>query len=405
MLQQALTVIAPIRPGEVEALEHILKVFGSETDSSVTPYFHRSPSTHFARWVILDAPDQAVDPHLLFTSNHDGDFNAYMQELVETVGSEMEKVWQKCEGYSIGTALDTARFTAFIKQYSFPSQAFYIAYRGESVQSILNAIEIRKKFDKILDFQEASLTLKGLYNLLPNRLKTITKPTPDPQRQTYEDSSGQSGTSWILTLLERLIGIRLRDNDPSDRLKFDADQKARIEESKQVEDNIVQNQMIILIAIKPNLKSRLLLRLILWLVSRRAEQSQGNLSGITTIHFARWAIVDKGILSQSDQSYLLFESNYDGSWDSYIDDFVEFASTRMNLIWGNCVDYSSRGSRDIAWFKQHIRKHQFPAQVFYSAYPNLTVKNILTDLEISRSVAQFLTQPNVKHFLSGSYHS
>ena len=405
MVQKALTVIAPIKSGEVEALKHILNKSGWEIGGSADAYFHKSPSTHFARLVILDDSDQAVGPHLLFTSNHDGDFNAYMQELVENMGSEMEEVWRQCEGYSIGTALDTARFTEFIRKHSLKSQAFYIAYRGESVQSILSAIKIRDKIDKILDYQGTSHKLQEVYGLLPDRLKSIANPSSDFPKKIYQDNSTQAGSSWILNLLERIVGIKLEDNDPSDRLTFNSDQQDRIEESKQVEDKIVQNQMITLIAIKPSLKSKLLLRLILWLANRRAERSKGNLSGITTIHFARWAIVDKGILSQSDQSYLLFESNYDGSWDSYIDDFVQFASTRMNLIWGNCVDYSSRGCKDVAWFKQHIRKNQFPAQVFYSAYPNLTVKNILTDLEISHSVAQFLTQADVKQFLSGSYHS
>ena len=406
MEQQALTVIAPIKPGEVEALKHTLnQKSGRAIDGPANTFFHQSPSTHFARLVILDAPDQAVDPHLLFTSNYDGDFNAYMQELVETVGSDLAEVWQKCEGYSAGTALDNARFTEFIQKHSLKSQAFYIAYRGESVQSVLSAIEIRKKLDEILDYPEAAGKLTEIYKFLPERLKSIANSSSVPQTKIYQNNSTQAGSSWILDWLERIIGIQPRDNDPSDRLKFSDDQKARNGESKLVEDEIVQNQMITLIAIKPDLKSQLLLRLILWLANRRAEQSKGNLSGITTIHFARWAIVGKGILSQGDHAYLLFESNYDGSWDSYIDDFVQFASTRMNLIWGNCLEYSSRGCRDAAWFKQHIRKHQFPAQVFYSAYPDLTVKNILTDLEISHSFAQFLAQADVKQFLSGSYHS
>ena len=405
MVQQALTVIAPIKSGEVEALERILEKSRRSIGESADAYFQKSPSTHFARFVILDDPDQAVDPHLLFTSNHDGSFNAYMQELVTTMGSEMDDVWQKCEGYSEGVALNATRFTEFIQKHSLKSQAFYIAYRGETVQSVLSAIKIRKRMDEILDFHGVGHKLKEVYDCLPDRLKSIADSSFVPEKKIYQDNSTQAGSSGILDLLERIIGVKYEDNDPSDRLPINHIQTARNEKSKLVEDAIVQNQMITLIAIKPDLKSKLLLRLILWLANRRAAQSKGNLSGITTIHFARWAIVDEGILSQSNQSYLLFESNYDGSWDSYIDDFIQFASTRMNLIWGNCIDYSSRGCKDAAWFKQHIRKHQFPAQVFYSAYPNLTVKNILNDLEFSYSAAQLFTQPDVKQFLSGSYHS
>ena len=41
----------------------------------------------------------------------------------------------------------------------------------------------------------------------------------------------------------------------------------------------------------------------------------GELGGIPTIHFAKWALIDGG-------ARLLFLSNYDGSWETYLDDFL-----------------------------------------------------------------------------------
>ena len=133
------------------------------------------------------------------------------------------------------------------------------------------------------------------------------------------------------------------------------------------------------------------------------------LSGITTIHFARWAIIDNG-------KNLLFESNYDGSWEKYIDDFVDLSAFGMNMIWANCIGFPRAGCRDIDSFKLYIRQSQLPTQVFYSAYPQETVHNLINDLvcrraveklldlnESSKAVAELLKQKDVRQFLSGRY--
>ena len=102
----------------------------------------------------------------------------------------------------------------------------------------------------------------------------------------------------------------------------------------------------------------------LWVGSGAGKKSNGALSGISTIHFARWVIIDNG-------TKLLFESNYDGSWERYIDDFIDKASVGLNAIWGNCPEYP-RGCCDIEAFKKSIRDNQVPSQFFYSAYPETT---------------------------------
>ena len=94
---------------------------------------------------------------------------------------------------------------------------------------------------------------------------------------------------------------------------------------------------------------------------------------------------------------MLFESVYDGSWESYIDDFVDHAASGMDAIWANCIGYPKGGSRDIEYFKQLIRNHQHPAQVFYSAYPNQTVKNIASDKALRNDLSSAFL------FMSGSY--
>src|SRR5262249_22290212 len=155
--------------------------------------------------------------------------------------------------------------------------------------------------------------------------------------------------------------------------------------------DVVQHQMTVVSPIKPGLWSHIYIRLVFLLVSMQARRSRGSLSGVATIHFARWVIIDDG-------AHLLFESNYDGSWESYIDDFVDFASTGMNVIWGTAVDFPSVGCRDIEAFKQIIRRYQRVTQVFYSAYPGSSVKNNLNDLSLARAVTQRRPNETVRRF-------
>ena len=51
-----------------------------------------------------------------------------------------------------------------------------------------------------------------------------------------------------------------------------------------------------------------------------------------TIHFARWVFLD-------DKKRLLFASNYDGSLESYMDDFINKVAWGINLVFSNGVGY------------------------------------------------------------------
>ena len=51
-----------------------------------------------------------------------------------------------------------------------------------------------------------------------------------------------------------------------------------------------------------------------------------------TVHFAHWAFINNG-------SRLMFFSNFDHSWDSYLDDFIEKAHGGLTLAWGSGVGF------------------------------------------------------------------
>ncbi len=101
----------------------------------------------------------------------------------------------------------------------------------------------------------------------------------------------------------------------------------------------------------------------------------GQLGGIPTIHFAKWLLIDSG-------RRLLFFSNYDSSWESYLGDFVDQAAAGLNLAWSCTREYPKTtllafgGANDEESFKAWGRACQVPTQVFYSAYPDLSIQAI-----------------------------
>jgi hypothetical protein len=395
--QTPLTAILTLRTDNLDALKAELeKISRQMSDPAQPTWFAKSPSTHFARWVILDDPEQNIANRLLFISNHDGTIPDYLQELVETIGPEMDSVWRHCEGYQPGDALDVEAFTQFMLQHSLKPQAFYIGCRDTTASEILAAKTLRQRVDRLAQTYAADLEapLRELSALTPGRSPQPTLP------------------AWVLSQIERLrnlaiflqswVGIFPSQNNPGDRIVPQPSQKARLQTLTDIEDQcrencILPNQLTTVSPIKSKFH-KLILRIVLGLVNLVGQTSRGRLIGISSIHFARWVIVDQGILNDSRTSYLIFESNYRGSWDNYLNDFVYKTLIPMNLIWGNLKDFPVKGCQDMEMFKQHQRLRQYPAQVYYCAYPELSVQNILCDRTLARAMR------DLEDYLNGSYN-
>ena len=106
---------------------------------------------------------------------------------------------------------------------------------------------------------------------------------------------------------------------------------------------------------------------------------------ISTIHFARWVIFD-------DDQRLLFTSNFDGSWESYLRDFSQKTPEGMDHIFGHCKGYPAGGCRDFEAFQAYVRKYQVPTDLFYAAYPDASVKAVLEALRVKGLTDEFLRQ-------------
>ena len=155
------------------------------------------------------------------------------------------------------------------------------------------------------------------------------------------------------------------------------------------EDHKVQNQMTHVVPVKPGRFRRATLNFVLAAIDflARFKWNQGDLGGIPTIHFARWMLIDGG-------ERLLFFSNFDGSWENYLGDFIDRASAGLTGVWSNTVEFPPahnliyEGARQAEAFKNWTRKYQIETQVWYSAYPNVTVANQLDALRLCQAPAR-----------------
>ena len=125
----------------------------------------------------------------------------------------------------------------------------------------------------------------------------------------------------------------------------------------------------------------------------------GKLMGIPTIHFARWVMID-------NQKRMLFFSNFDGSWQQYLGDFIDKSGWGLTAIFSNTENFpTSRylfwgGAYDEEHFLAWSRYYQIPTHVWYCAYPHLSIKNVTTNSIIRSELMRDLNEHQAQTFLN-----
>jgi len=134
-----------------------------------------------------------------------------------------------------------------------------------------------------------------------------------------------------------------------------------------------------------------------WGVLGRIKQVQLDLTQLSFIHFARWVIIKRGQFPRVDASqkeealnydYLLFESNFNGDWEKYIDAFSQVVPGGMDNIWRWSVKYPQ--SRPITPFLNYIRNCQYDTDYYYSAYPGASTNDVRGALLLGEKLEAFV---------------
>ena len=130
---------------------------------------------------------------------------------------------------------------------------------------------------------------------------------------------------------------------------------------------------------------------LLFMAARGLPERLMGLLGLSLIHFARWVIIkpddwpDLGQGKQQlDNDYMLFCSNFNGTWDQYIDAFSDGIPSGLNLFWFSATKYPL--SIPITPFKNYIAHNQINTDYFYNATPGSAQRDIKTSLKVYDAV-------------------
>jgi hypothetical protein len=417
--QEALTVISRIKPGQVQTVKGILGTIADHRDGWNIVPFAKLPNVHFGRFVVFDETadldGNAIPAQLALMTNVDAPLDAHLRDLATICGAGLDTVFEHCETYPGVAGRTPAARLSFLRQHHTRASAFYVNRQGRTVQQILGEEQLRRAINDHLDSADFSghspeMVRGAIVAFIASRadLRWALHPpnSPSPMWRTTElvNMVGYAVLAIVilplLLLASPLLILLLRSHERRDipdtaRAPAEAVRRLRADE-----DYWMQNQVTAAGLFKPGWFRFLLAIAILRLTDYAVRHiyNRGSLSGLSSIHFARWVPLD-------GRRRLFFSSNYDGSLESYMDDFIDKAAWGLNAIFSSgdgfprtCFLFCG-GITDEKAYKRFLPTRQVQTSVWYSAYPHLTTKNIANNEAIRRGLSGHMSADETRTWL------
>ncbi len=145
----------------------------------------------------------------------------------------------------------------------------------------------------------------------------------------------------------------------------------------------------------PMRPSRTWLQILIFMVSRAMPSRLSGLLGLKLIHFARWVIIRRNQWPDPtpgapqgqpglNNDYMLFLSNFNGTWDQYIDAFADGIPSGLDMFWYASTKYPH--SIPISTFKAYIGTNQIQTAYYYNATPGAAQRDIKAALRVREAV-------------------
>lgn len=360
----------------VDLLENTLKSAGNPLHPDSIFPFEKISTVHFARWIIAPAT-QKFHASLIYSGNVDGTEKEHLEDLVDHMSDGLDQILQYCIGYPHKEDRNRESRLQYLMKNLGKTPTFYVGAPNRSVEQIKIEAELHEEIQSFV--QKNSMdwkTQKEAYSAVQQFVRDHPK-----SKNTDFGMPKKNGFKMILLLLLLaillpfiLIGIlgiflfyelRLK---PYGKTISEVDEH-HVRAMKDQEDFIYQNALSQVFETKPGLR-KIMLKFILWVTNYAAKNwyVEGSLMGTPTIHFARWVFIDNG-------KRFVFFSNFDGSYDGYLGDFVNNNGWGLNAIYGAAYGYPRTffmfggGSYNVLEFLGWGRQTQVSTPVWYSAYP------------------------------------
>jgi hypothetical protein len=412
--QNGLTIITPVRDGHAGRLKAVLDEFQAQVPSHDDIPFEDLERVHFMRWVLLPAATddlgREAPAQLVLSTNYDEPLDAHLDELVDVAGTALDRVYRHCVGYDPSEASFRADVTAYLRSHDVGYDTLYVGTRGRTVTQIRREATLRNRIQDFLDeqlredpsFREQSPAAlrDAIQSFVRADADLDWAETPPPEgRSVWPQAWDGTALALVGTLLLLLgTGVALgygwvvlglvavavaaylgwlRWRETHDEQYPPVTDYDHVVGLARQENRIVQNEMSSVTTVKAGWLRQATLRTVLWVIdlAGRYVYTHGRLGSISSIHFARWVVLDDG-------RRLLFCSNFDGSWENYLGEFIDRAASGLTAVWSNTVGFprsrflTGAGARDEQRFKAYARNSQVLTEVWYSAYRDLTVQNI-----------------------------
>ena len=413
--QSNIMVVAPIIGGREAELRRLLATMNREPgladpDNSLVP-FGKITTLHFARFVVLEdktcedllvygAPLPNAINSLAFLCDCDGSADALRRDLVGHAEAGLRQIFSFCDSFQSGTDL-----LRWMEEHEQSAATTYNNWLGRTVLQVREEEALRKALDLRLQRKTtAGLNSRQVWEELrtfvagekaAGRL-TLTPEAPTPLSWSIRNLLDCVGVPLLLLLLSPILLlylpiflIQLRMHELHDPVIAPRPSSEHAKSLAVIEDRVITNQFSAYGNIKPGLFRRWTLVFLLFAVeyTTRHIYNRGFLARVNTIHFARWVFLD-------DRTRLFFASNYDGGLETYMGDFINKVAWGLNIVFSNGVGYPKTnwlvldGAKDELTFKDFLRRHQLPTDVWYDAAPGITAFDMERNSRIRDGIEQ-----------------
>jgi uncharacterized membrane protein YphA (DoxX/SURF4 family) len=394
-----LTILAKIKPGEEPSLRQILADIQDYPERNPYVQFPEDRISHFARFLII--VDAENGPRLIFASVYNGELDAYLEEL-SRISPGLDDIWGRCEGYA-----GRHDFIRFAREQSQRNRAIYFGFPTESLQTIRTKVALRSQIEAFLSLPQVAryMLVPGVVPFLDMLSRVATPPSLltrlwgwissvwNAIRMTIHNALlhlgmwlaqqyGAFGMAKVFPLSSPIC------SDPEEAALYIKHLNALQAE----EGRFVQTPFTVYAEVRRHRLLRLRIALFFSAPLIRYGWPPGDFAGVFTLHNFRWLLLDGG-------KRLMFMSDFDGSAQNYLGDFVDKLIWGLDTFYNNCVGYPPGGMRQIEMFVQWIRSHQLLQQVYHSAYPNVTVMNLITDRAITSMMEAHFSREQAERWL------
>jgi hypothetical protein len=392
-----------VAPGQVPALRAWLADAARDGLAEPPFDFARLRGLHFAKFFILDdAADldgAPIPASLVLTTEVDAPVRRHLAELVGIAGAGIDAAFGHCTGYPPAGGWSRRR-VRWLRRRMVRSGAAYVNTVGRGLEQIRQEARLREALQDYLDQPghdwpadrpvQVRADIRTYVAGRPD-LGWALRPPPRPRLlwRAAELAHLIGVPLLILALSPALLAglpvwaVLLRIAERRDGRATERPTPEHLRELASTEDFGAHNPFAVAGLIKRGWVRRLTFRAVLFLTDYavRHVYTRANLAGVKTIHFARWVPLD-------GWRRMLFASNYDGSVESYNDDFIDKVWWGLNAAFGNGLGYPPTrwlffgGARYEQEFKYSLRVHQVQVPAWYTAYPELTAQNIENNARI-----------------------